>query len=100
MSALWLFLLVLAVVLLWQNHFRAQELADRIARNTCAVQNVQFLDGTVSLLSFRLRRQSGRFVIRRHFQFYYSEEGMNRREGFIIITGNQIESVGLAATDD
>jgi len=100
MSALWLLLLLLAVVLIWQNHFRAQELADRVARNTCAAQNVQFLDGTVSLLSFRCRRQSGRFIIQRHFQFFYSEEGMSRREGFIIITGNQVESVGLAATDD
>ncbi len=93
-----LILLILLGLLLWfwQNTLRARESALHAARELCRFQQLQLLDATVTLQSLRLRRdKDGWLRLRRTFLFSYSDTGENRRTGFILMTGNRIEQVGL-----
>jgi Protein of unknown function (DUF3301) len=95
-SGLVLLLLLGLLVWFWQNTLRARERALHAARELCQHQQLQLLDATVTLQSLRLRRgEDGRLELRRTFQFNYSDTGENRRIGFILMTGNRIDQVGL-----
>jgi hypothetical protein len=95
-SGLVLLLLLGLMVWFWQNTLRARESALRAARELCQHQQLQLLDATVTLQNLRLRRgEDGRLQLRRTFQFNYSDTGENRRTGFILMTGNRIDQVGL-----
>jgi hypothetical protein len=90
--------LVLLGLLLWfwQNTLRIRELAATAAMQTCSRQGLQLLDGTVVMHRLSLKRKpSGRVTLRRTFLFAYSEDGIERHTGFIIMLGSQIEQVGL-----
>lgn len=95
-SGLVLLLLLGLLAWFWQNTLRARESALHAARELCQRQQLQLLDATVTLQSLRLRRgEHGRLQLRRTFQFNYSDTGENRRTGFILMTGNRIDQVGL-----
>ena len=95
-SGLLLLILLGLLVWFWQNTLRARELALRAARDTCQSQQLQLLDGTVTLHRLALRRSvGGRMTLQRTFQFTYSVAGDDRRTGFIITLGNLVEQVGL-----
>lgn len=80
----------------WYASLAARELANRIAAETCTRAGVQLLDGTVSSLKFSLARAAdGRLALRRTYVFDYSEDGYNRRRGFVVLTGLALDSVGL-----
>jgi hypothetical protein len=90
-------LILLGLLLwLWQNTRKVHELAVAAARQTCERQGVQLLDGTVVLRRFSWkRRASGPIALQRVFLFGYSEDGTDRRTGFVITLGTQVEQVGL-----
>lgn len=92
-----LLLIVLGLIVwFWQNTLQARELALQAALDTCRSQQLQLLDGTVTLHRLALRRSNqGRVTWQRTFQFTYSVEGDDRRTGFIITLGNLVEQVGL-----
>lgn len=94
-----LFLGILALLLAgwaWHASLAARELANRVAAETCTRAGVQLLDGTVSTLRFTLARTpDGRLAVRRTYVFDYSEDGYNRRRGFVVLTGLTLDSVGL-----
>jgi hypothetical protein len=95
-SGLLLLILLGLIVWFWQNTLHARELALRAARDTCRSQQLQLLDGTVTLHRLALQRsKQGRVTLQRTFQFNYSIEGNDRRTGFIITLGNLVEQVGL-----
>jgi hypothetical protein len=95
-GGLLLLILLGLIVWFWQNTLQARELALRTARDTCQSQQLQLLDGTVTLHRLALRRSmQGRVALQRTFQFTYSVEGDDRRTGFIITLGNLVEQVGL-----
>lgn len=80
----------------WHASLAARELANRIAAETCTRAGVQLLDGTVSSQKFSLARAAdGRLALRRTYVFDYSEDGYNRRRGFVVLTGLALDSVGL-----
>jgi len=84
------------VLWFWQNTLRIRELAVKVARQTCSGQNLQLLDGSVVLHRLSLKRNaSGHMAVRRTFLFAYSEDGIQRHTGFVIMLGSQIEQVGL-----
>jgi hypothetical protein len=92
-------LLIAALLAAWAWHatLRARELANRVALDTCRKLNVQFLDGTVAFTRLRpVRDASGRLTLRRSYVFDYTEDGMTRRQGFVILRGLDLEAVGLA----
>lgn len=94
--------LLIAVVLLamtagfWHSSLAARELANRVAMDTCTSANVQMLDGTVAIHRLRLVRVGGgRLAWRRTYVFDYSADGYNRQRGFVVLTGDAVDSVGL-----
>lgn len=91
-----IFLILLGILIwFWLDTLQVRELALRAARDTCYRQDLQLLDGTVTLQRLQLRRIAGRLALRRTFQFTYSSDGDDRNTGFIITLGNHVEQVGL-----
>ena len=66
------------------------------ARETCRRQGTQFLDGTAALQSLRLAwsRSEGP-VLQRTYTFDYSEDGIGRRNGCIIMRNIRVVAVLL-----
>jgi hypothetical protein len=84
---------------LWQVSLDAREAANRIARDTCSGAVVQFLDETVAFAGFRFTRDSrGRRRLLRTYTFDYTTDGFERAQGFIVLSGRQLEAVGLASS--
>jgi hypothetical protein len=84
---------------IWQVSLDAREAANRIAQETCSRAVVQFLDGTVAFAGFRLTRDSrGRRLLLRTYTFDYTSDGFERAQGFIVLSGVQLQAVGLAGT--
>jgi hypothetical protein len=98
-----LFALVTAVAVLavtyklWYSALDAREMANRIAKDACSRAVVQFLDGTVAFSGFRWTRDSsGRRRLLRTYTFDYTTDGFERAQGFIVLSGLRVESVGMA----
>lgn len=94
--------LLLAVALLalavgfWYSSLAARELANRVAGETCVGANVQMLDGTVAIHRLRLVRSADApLAWRRTYVFDYTEDGFSRRRGFVVLTGDSVDTVGL-----
>jgi hypothetical protein len=94
-------LLVLACVLgafalFWHDALGARDLANVVARETCESTGAALLNGTVSFHALRLvRGDDGRPALERTYLFEYSDDGVSVRQGFIVIRGRRVESVGL-----
>ena len=83
----------------WQISLDAREAANRIAKDACSRAVVQFLDGTVAFAGYRLRRDSnGKRRVLRTYTFDYTSDGFERAQGFIVLAGMELESVGLAGS--
>jgi len=83
----------------WQVSLDAREAANRIASDTCSQAVVQLLDGTVAFAGFRLTRDArGRRRLLRTYTFDYTHDGYERAQGFIVLSGRQLEAVGLAGS--
>jgi hypothetical protein len=84
---------------LWQTSLDAREAANRIAKDTCSRAVVQFLDGTVAFAGFRVVRgtRGGRRLLRT-YTFDYTSDGFERAQGFIVLSGQRLEAVGLAGS--
>jgi hypothetical protein len=84
---------------IWQLSLDARETANRIAKDTCSRAVVQFLDGTVAFAGFRLMRDGkGKRRLLRTYTFDYTSDGFERAQGFIVLAGRRLESVGLAGS--
>lgn len=85
-----------ALALFWHSSLAARELANRIAADTCTNANVQMLDGTVAIHRLRLvRGGDAPLAWQRIYVFDYTEDGFSRRRGFVVLTGDALDSVGL-----
>lgn len=95
-SGLLLLILLGLLVWLWQNSLLAREAAVHAARDACQKQQLQLLDGSVALQRLRPERlANGSLSLRRTYLFGYSEDGLERKTGFVITSGNHVEQVGL-----
>ena len=100
-SALLGILLIGAVSWAWQAGLKVRERATSIAKQTCRRDGLQFLEGTVALQRLRpCRDGQGRFAWRRTYLFDYSDDGLSRRQGFVIFSGQRLDCVGLAAAPE
>lgn len=80
----------------WHSSLAARELANRHAMETCASANVQMLDGTVAIHRLRLvRGGDAPLAWRRTYVFDYTEDGYSRKRGFVVLTGDMVDTVGL-----
>ena len=98
MSA-WETLAVIAAILggwLFYEALRAREAAIRITKDACRAQGLQLLDDTVHGVRFGfVRDRAGVVRLRRTFQFDFSDDGVNRRSGSVVMVGEQVESLQL-----
>lgn len=75
---------------------RAREAATLAAREACRAQGLQFLDDTVQGARTRFGRDAeGLLRLRRTFSFEFSDDGMNRRAGQVVLLGARLESLQL-----
>ncbi|MFW6258455.1 MAG: DUF3301 domain-containing protein [Halochromatium sp.] len=96
-------LLLLLIGWFWLDASRARERAVGLAHRACQERGVQLLDQAVELrrLGLRWRRQGLR--IRRVYRFEFSEEGIGRRTGYLVLLGLHLVDLSLglpAASDD
>jgi hypothetical protein len=94
-SGLLLLVMLGALVWFWLTNLRVRELALRAAKEVCRRQELQLLDATVELQRLGMRRVAGQVTLERTFRFSYSDNGVDRSSGFVIMVGNRVEQVGL-----
>lgn len=80
----------------WKNSLTAREAANDAALEACQRLGLQFLDGTVAFTRIAVQRLAGRGLRwRRTYVFDYTADSISRRQGFVVIVGLTIESVGF-----
>lgn len=88
------------LVWLWFDSRQAWELTVRICEQSCRELDLQFLDQTVSLSGLGMARNNdGRLQFMRQFQFEFSSNGSDRRQGRATMLGGRIETVQLDHPD-
>jgi Protein of unknown function (DUF3301) len=87
---------LVASVLLWLDSLRARERALGAGRAACRRYGLQFLDETVAISRIRLRRDDeGRVKIARTYTFEFTETGNTRRQGAVVMLGQQLSDVQM-----
>ncbi|MFN3239136.1 MAG: DUF3301 domain-containing protein [Pseudomonadales bacterium] len=96
MEELLFIILVTVGGLYWVAAMRCKELAISTARRECNRHDVQLLDQTVHQNHISLSRdQDGRWRVWREYRFEYSENGVERRMGALIILGQRVMRISL-----
>jgi hypothetical protein len=89
-----------AVLWFWQDSLAARESANAAAMEAGSRLGLQFLDGTVAFARVALVRERGGWVkLRRTYVFDYTATSIERRQGFVLLTGRRVETVGYAPGD-
>jgi hypothetical protein len=87
---------VLLAAVLFFDGLRVRETAIRIAREACRERGLQFLDYTVQGARTRFARDaSGHTRLRRTYLFDFSDDGIGRRSGSVVMLGGALESLQL-----
>jgi hypothetical protein len=85
-----------ALAWLWYDSLKARDVGIRAARAACESENYQLLDDTVAIASLRLgRSDNGRVLLRRVYDFEFSDTGDNRRHGSIVLLGHRVIVVNI-----
>lgn len=85
----------------WQDSLAARELANAAALDACNRLTLQFLDGTVAFANLTfVRGTHSLFSLRRTYVFDYTANSIERRQGFVVLTGRRVDSVGYASGDE
>jgi Protein of unknown function (DUF3301) len=80
----------------WYDSLRARERAVGLGREACERDRLQFLDETVLCTRTRpARGADGRVRLRRMYRFEFSDDGVNRRTGHLVLLGADLESLEL-----
>jgi len=83
-------LIGLIVWLVWDS-LRAREAAVSASRAACEAEGYQFLDDTVAIESVRpARDDEGKLRLRRVYGFEYSDTGLTRHQGSIVMLGAEV----------
>ena len=87
---------IVALVAFALDSLRARERALRAGRDACRRYELQFLDETVSFARLRLARdEDGRVRLLRTYTFEFTETGNTRRQGAIVMLGQQLSDVQM-----
>ena len=95
-SLLALLAAMLAVAWFWHDSLGARERANDAALETCTSTGAALLDGTVAFRRLEaVRIHGGPLQLRRTYVFDYTRDGVTRQQGFVVLTGRSVDSVGL-----
>jgi hypothetical protein len=100
MELSWTLLLLLVAMLsvawFWHDSLGARESANRAAFDTCSRTGASLLDGTVAFSRLQtVRIGGGSLQFRRTYVFDYTRDGATRQQGFVVLTGRTVDTVGL-----
>jgi hypothetical protein len=88
--------IALLVAVLFFEGLRVREAAIRIAKEACRMHGLQFLDYTVQRARTRFARDAeGHTRLRRTYRFEFSDDGIGRRAGSVVMLGARLESLQL-----
>ena len=79
----------------WLDSMRAREIATEICKTACKQRELQFLDQTVALRRLGLAWRSEGLRLRRVYRFDFSEEGVGRRSGYLVMRGMALEDLSF-----
>ena len=83
-----------ALCLYFMGAIRVRELAVQAVGRAGKQDDFQLLDQTVHIRRMSLsRNESGRWRIWRQYRFDYSYDGVERRQGHVIMLGKQLQAV-------
>lgn len=85
-----------ALAAFWHDALGARERANEAARETCGQTGAALLDDTVAFRRLKVvRGLGGRLAFERTYVFEYTYDGDTRLQGFVVVFGQKVESVGL-----
>jgi hypothetical protein len=91
-------ILIILLMVLWQDSSRCYEIAYRYAREICRQNNVNFLDDSLVIRKLWIKRDArGNFRLQRHYGFEFSSDGSQRYQGRINMLGRQTQSFTMDA---
>jgi Protein of unknown function (DUF3301) len=91
-----LLLAILGTAWFWHDSLGARERANEAAMETCRRTGAELLDGTVAFRRLQpVRIGGGSLQLRRTYVFDYTRDGVTRQQGFVLMTGRTVETVGL-----
>jgi hypothetical protein len=95
-------LIICLVIWFWLDSARAREMATAICAKACELRGVQFLDQTVALSRIGIGPTDNGLRLRRTFRFDFSDEGITRHSGHIVMVGINMQefSLGLPSVDE
>ncbi|BCU05572.1 DUF3301 domain-containing protein [Allochromatium tepidum] len=99
MSHLLIVCLLLLLGWFWLDSLRAREIAIGLCQAACRQRDLQWLDQTVALRRLGLTWRSEGVRLRRVYRFDFSEEGMERRRGYIVMRGLNLEELSFGLPD-
>jgi hypothetical protein len=95
-TLLFLLAAMLALAWFWHDSLGARETANAAALETCQRMGAALLDGTVAFRKLEtVRIAGGTPGLRRTYVFEYTLDGATRQQGFVVLTGRRIDSIGL-----
>ncbi len=94
-STLNLLFVLMLLIWFWRDSLQTRELATTISRKACDSHGVQFLDQTVALRRLGVRWLRSGLRFRRMYVFDYSLGGHGRMTGYIIMLGQQAETLRI-----
>lgn len=91
-----LIIILLLVIAYWLDAMRVKEIARAVSRRACDDSGVVFLDDTVFLGQFRLRRNAlGQMSVFRQYQFEFTSDGYDRYQGYVQMLGKQVQALHM-----
>ena len=98
MSSLALLAVIGLLVWFWLESLKSRDIATRVARNSCRQQELQLLDGTVSLQTLRpYYHNRDDYGLKRTYTFDYSGDGVSRQTGCVVLYNTRVVSIVLEA---
>jgi uncharacterized protein DUF3301 len=98
MSSLTFLALIGLLVWYWLESLKSRAIATRVAQASCRQQELQFLDGTVSLQTLRpYYRTHDDYGLKRTYTFDYSGDGISRQTGCVVLHNTRVVSIVLAS---
>jgi hypothetical protein len=79
----------------WLDSLRAREIALGICQAACARRELQLLDQAVALRRLGLAWRGNGIRLRRVYRFDFSEEGLGRRSGYLVMRGIDLEDLSF-----
>ncbi len=84
----------------WRDSLGAREQARAASSRACQQSGVQLLDDTVALERLWWRRdRDGRLKLERLYVFEFTDTGLNRRVGSVLLVGWRVEVLHMEGGD-